>query len=1298
MLAIAGILLGIAIPTAVTLQRDFRLAKLDAAARSVFIAAQNRLTVLRSADGLDAVQAGNSALVDGYPDLEYVESPDGDQTLFDAVLPKNAVDEKLIQDGHVVIEYEPLSGSVYGVFYAGRGKDFVYSGGLPRDDRAARRDTMLGYYGGDAVTLPGTETILAPDVKLVNGEELALEIDNSGITDLSYIANVLPKLKYHVTLQQADKPEQAVELDSEDGAGSLYWEKTDVGFRAVLDSITGGRHFADVVRGADGAPVIAPGADILVSLTIDFRDGGVIAKPFKWSGRANSLFESRGEEQETGEETVVVTVGRHLQNLEPAVSGVSTTGGYRVTHVKLANKIDWASYQDKTVTAPAGGSIGAGGQTVEPKGLAAKGSFVPIQNASIVSFDGGNQEIKNLRVEPAEARTAGVGLFAKAGTDKTACSLKDIALVNPYIKGGQSGAAGALAGVLENTSVENCRAYLDTDGVAKLKASPDEPPFGVFSSGSTTAGGLLGSATKTDGSAQPYPITKSFAALPAVTSGTVSGRAGGFAGELGAGIAASECYASAGTVAAHTAGGFAFAVSGTVRECYASAAVRAKFAYGFFAGGTGAFANCYAAASYQAFADANDPVVFGNRGNIRSASGCYYVTDVVDGPKRAGIEPDGVRPIAYRALMEMDASVFGNGGWSASNRASTHPYLMQALEKLPEATRKQVDEKLYSAQVYPFPRLKTAEHYGDWPLPAKTGALLYYERYADGTYGVEGLQADGTAYPNEALPLRQDKAVTADGYAVAGEFGASVRVALGKQGEQTLARDAALSAVLPGGSAYPLTAALVQTDASFADGFYQSVAVEGGAASLWFNPHFARTVQKGEKAPAAPAKIAVRTARQLSALAGHGEYWARQFAQQRDIDFASYTFLSGLAAKQTPIGTEKAAFSGAYDGGGHTITGTGVTDEDAMYVGLFGYSTGTLENIVFRGNGAVVEGGSNAAGALAGYSAGTVRNCAVAGFTVRTGGKFAGGLIGQVSAGTVERCSASNRAVQSSAYAGGLIGWSNRTQSTRSCYAAGSLSGSASVGGIIGTVEYGSSPTIQNCYTACTVDSGTQVYGIGPAGVSACYYLADTVKPNVIEVAGARGLSYAQLAAQALPGMGAAAHTYPYEQSGSYPFPAVVTDGAGKLVHYGDWPVRPSAVSGAMGILKAELIQTGTGGDMHTFRLTGYKVNTAGDAIDYSAPDFVIERKAWSLFKYYAYFRPAEFDLPLWGVQYGNKWNIDTFQSIDERAFDQNKLQLFDGVLAYARNENPPDAFSFRSQPNSEGWREQVLINIGQMP
>lgn len=1153
MLAIAGILLGIAIPTAVTLQKDMRLAKLDAAARSVFIAAQNRLTALRSADGLDAVQAGNSALVDGYPDLVYAENPGGDQKLFDTVLPKNAVDEKLIQNGHVVIEYEPLSGSVYSVFYAERGEDFAYAADLPRDDRPARRDAMLGYYGGDAVTLPGTETILEPSVELVNGEELALEIDNSGITDLSYITEVLPNLTYHVSLAPADKPEQTVEIRAE------YLEETDVGCRVVLDSITGSRHFADVVRGADGKPEIEPGADIIVSLTIDFNKSGVIAKPYKWSGRTNSLFASREKDESTKQETVILTKGRHLQNLEPTVSGIGTSGGYAAVRAKVSSKIDWTVYQEKTVTAPGGGAVGAGGQMVPPKELAKQGGFVPIQNASLSSFDGNNQEIKNLRVEPVEDRVVNAGLFAQFGKAGAASALKDTVLVNPYIKAGQSGTAGALAGVAENTSVDNCRAYLDTDGVANLKASPDKPPYGVFASGSTLAGGLMGSVKKSDDAAQSYPVTKSFAALPAVTSGTVSGRAGGFAGELGAGTAVRECYASAGTVAAHTSGGFAGAVSGTVKECYASAAVRAKYAYGFFTGGTGSFANCYAAVSYQDTADANDPIGFGNRGNIGSATGCYYVVDIINGPTRAETDPDGVKPIAYRTLGEMDASVFGNGGWSASNRDTTHPYLMTTFDKLPEATQKQIDDKLYSAAVYPFPRLKTAEHYGDWPLPAKTGALLYYERYADGSYGIEGLQADGTAYPNRTLPLRSDKAVTADGYAVAGEFGASVRITLGKQGEQTLNRDTALSALLSGSSAYPLTAPLVQTDASFADGFYQSVAVGGSTVYLWFNPHFARTVQKGEKVPAEPERIAVRTARQLSALAAHSEYWGKRFTQQRDIDFSSYTFLSGLSTKQTPIGTEKTAFSGVYDGSCHTITGTGIAAESAVFAGLFGYSTGTLENIVFRADGAVIEGGIYAAGALAGYSAGTVRNCAAAGFTVRTDSKFAGGLIGQADGGTVEGSSAANRAVQASGYAGGLIGWSTGTQFTNNCYATGRLSGIASLGGMIGAVEYDASPTIQNCYSACTVESGATVYGIGPKGVSDSYYLADTVKPAVTEVPGAAGLRYGQLEIQTLPGMGAAAHTFPYERSGSYPFPAVVTDGAGERVHYGDWPEKTAA-------------------------------------------------------------------------------------------------------------------------------------------
>ena len=43
---------------------------------------------------------------------------------------------------------------------------------------------------------------------------------------------------------------------------------------------------------------------------------------------------------------------------------------------------------------------------------------------------------------------------------------------------------------------------------------------------------------------------------------------------------------------------------------------------------------------------------------------------------------------------------------------------------------------------YSYPRLTGLPHYGDWQADFESGALAYYEKYSDGTYGFFGGNVD----------------------------------------------------------------------------------------------------------------------------------------------------------------------------------------------------------------------------------------------------------------------------------------------------------------------------------------------------------------------------------------------------------------------------------------------------------------------------------------------------------------------------------------------------------------------------
>ena len=183
-----------------------------------------------------------------------------------------------------------------------------------------------------------------------------------------------------------------------------------------------------------------------------------------------------------------------------------------------------------------------------------------------------------------------------------------------------------------------------------------------------------------------------------------------------------------------------------------------------------------------------------------------------------------------------------------------------------------------------------------------------------------------------------------------------------------------------------------------------------------------------------------------------------------------------LSGNFTPIGNGS-AFSGVFDGLGHTISGLTITNTSATDVGLFGASSGTIRNVgLLLGS---VSGSSVGAdiGGLVGDNSGTISNV----FTTGTvsglgGGEWIGGLVGyNESSGTISNAYATG-AVSGSSYTaniGGLVG--ANYGSIRNAYATGSVSGSyggLTQDGMGGLVGYNTG-TIANAYAKGSVSWGS---------------------------------------------------------------------------------------------------------------------------------------------------------------------------------------------------------------------------------
>ena len=210
-----------------------------------------------------------------------------------------------------------------------------------------------------------------------------------------------------------------------------------------------------------------------------------------------------------------------------------------------------------------------------------------------------------------------------------------------------------------------------------------------------------------------------------------------------------------------------------------------------------------------------------------------------------------------------------------------------------------------------------------------------------------------------------------------------------------------------------------------------------------------------------------------------------------------------LTGEWTPIGTSISnAYTGTFDGGGHTITGLTVTTNDE-YAGLFGYlsnfnnAAGTVKNVVMDGIQITCNHRSGYAGGVVGYSWGTIENCSVSGSVSAT--VSVGGVVGVQRDGSITGCS-SSATVKGTLYVGGVAGWTNFGATLTACYATGNViieiapTQNISGGGLVG---FNDGISLLSCYATGNVTSTGSSTGYVHIGgflgdnyttVTACYW------------------------------------------------------------------------------------------------------------------------------------------------------------------------------------------------------------------
>ena len=261
----------------------------------------------------------------------------------------------------------------------------------------------------------------------------------------------------------------------------------------------------------------------------------------------------------------------------------------------------------------------------------------------------------------------------------------------------------------------------------------------------------------------------------------------------------------------------------------------------------------------------------------------------------------------------------------------------------------------------------------------------------------------------------------------------------------------------------------------------------------------------------------------------YGEKYAdTYFELTEDIDLGGkeWTPVGETVADLIMGGHEYFVFSGNFDGNGYTIKNLTIGTETSPYsgdvCGLFGATSGTIEDVVLENVSINYVGGNHSSGygfrmggALVGYSMGDIVNCTVIGLDMKAGsdGSYValnsiGGLVGIQDGGTTVSHSRVSGKIEESTKkgnVGGFVGTLAKGSSAKYCGADVSVEVTGNGRGIAvgGFVGIGNGVTIdetliENCYATGNITgaeyAGGFVGNISGLNISNCYAKGDVSK------------------------------------------------------------------------------------------------------------------------------------------------------------------------------------------------------------
>jgi hypothetical protein len=293
-----------------------------------------------------------------------------------------------------------------------------------------------------------------------------------------------------------------------------------------------------------------------------------------------------------------------------------------------------------------------------------------------------------------------------------------------------------------------------------------------------------------------------------------------------------------------------------------------------------------------------------------------------------------------------------------------------------------------------------------------------------------------------------------------------------------------------------LTTAAMRTESNFTNSVWDFIDTWTMSSLITFNGFPA--LQWSGSFSEEPAEVGnvyqIDTLPKLVWIAENSDRWEHDYIQTADIDASTTsTWVDGSEIRGwRPIGNDTTAFTGTYDGAGHTISGLFINRPTQDYQGLFGATEGAIiENL---GMVDVDITGKDYVGGLAGTCTnnGNVESSYALGSV--EGSYSVGGLLGENNGCTIASSYASGSVSGSDIKIGGLVG-KNYSGTINESSFSGEISGNSEVGGLVG--ENDNSGVISNSYTTGVVNgTGSDVGGL--VGVNQSGEIRDSHSTNAV--------------------------------------------------------------------------------------------------------------------------------------------------------------------------------------------------------